>query len=105
MQTFLNKTNRIIIFIKHKGVLTYFPTPKRVQDGLRQGTHPRVGLDVGGVQLDAFHVEIIVHVTLFLLFRDALPRIAAGFLFHFEKRVDVFLKQGVGGLREMPHLV
>ena len=37
--------------------------------------------------------------------RDAILRIAAGFQFDFEERVDIFFKQCIGLLRKMPYFV
>ena len=72
------------------------------------GERPPTGifLDVGGLKLDAFLVQVLLHVlgTFVLIVTHPLGP-SAGFLFHLEKGVDVGGEHGVGIGGKMPYFV
>ena len=72
------------------------------------GERPPTGifLDVGGLKLDSFLVQVLLHVlgTFVLIVTHPLGP-SAGFLFHLEKGVDVGGEHGVGIGGKMPYFV
>ena len=72
------------------------------------GERPPTGifLDVGGLKLDAFFVQVVLHVlgTFVLIVTHPLGP-SAGFLFHLEKGVDVGGEHGVGIGGKVPYFV
>ena len=84
--------------------LTKF-TPHGIEHHFGQGAEPRVLLDFVVLQPDAFLFEIVVYISLFVLFSHVLLRPPTGFLFDFQPRVDVILEEPLAGLVKMPDLV
>ena len=84
--------------------LTKF-TPHGIEHHFGQGAEPRVLLDFVVLQLDAFLFEIVVYISLFVLFSHVLLRPPTGFLFDFQPGVDVVFEEPLAGLVKMPHFV
>ena len=79
--------------------------PHGIQHHFGQGAEPRVLLYFVVLQPDAFLFEIVVYISLFVLFSHVLLRPPTGFLFDFEPGVDVVFEESLAGLVKMPHLV
>ena len=79
--------------------------PHGIEHHFGQGAEPRVLLDFVVLQPDAFLLEIVVYISLFVLFGHVLLRPPTRFLFDFEPGVDVIFEQPLAGLVKMPDLV
>ena len=80
--------------------------PETVQHHFGQGTATRILLDLVGFEGDTFLGSVILDVLTTLVFVVAHPvRPTAGFLFDFEKRVDVRGEHVIRIAREVPYLV
>ena len=79
--------------------------PHGIEHHFGQGAEPRVLLDFVVLQPDAFLLEIVVYISLFVLFGHVFLRPPTGFLFDFEPGVDVIFEEPLAGLVKMPDLV
>ena len=80
-------------------------TPHGIQHHFGQGAEPRVLLYFVVLQPDAFLLEIVVYISLFVLFSHVLLRPPTSLLFDFQPGVDVIFEEPLAGLVKMPDLV
>ena len=80
--------------------------PETVEHHFGERPPTRIFLDVVGLKLDSFLVQVLLNVlgTFVLIVTHPLGP-SAGFLFHLEKGVDVGGEHGVGIGRKMPYFV
>ena len=79
--------------------------PHGIEHHFGQGAEPRVLLDFVVLQLDAFLLEVVFDVLLFLVFGVHSGGPPTGLLFDFQPGVDVIFEQPLAGLVKMPDLV
>ena len=79
--------------------------PHGIEHHFGQGAEPRVLLDFVVLQLDAFLLEVVFDVLLFLVFGVHSGGPPTRLLFDFEPGVDVIFEQPLAGLVKMPDLV
>ena len=79
--------------------------PHGIEHHFGQGAEPRVLLDFIVLQLDAFLLEVILNVFLFLVFGVHSGGPPTSLLFDFQPGVDVIFEQTLTGLVKMPDLV
>ena len=79
--------------------------PHGVQHEFSDGAQPGIFLDLVVFQLDAFMLEVVLDVRLFLLFCHVVLRPPTGFLLDFEPGVHVIGKEPLTGVGEMPDFV
>ena len=79
--------------------------PHGIEHHFGQGAEPRVLLDFVVLQLDAFLLEVVFDVLLFLVFGAHSGGPPTGLLFDFEPGVDVIFEEPLAGLVKMPDLV
>ena len=80
-------------------------TPHGIEHHFGQGAEPFIHLDVVVLQPDAFLLEVILNVFLFLVFGVHSGGPSTGFLFDFQPGVDVIFEEPLAGLVKMPDLV
>ena len=79
--------------------------PHGIQHHFGQGAQAGILLNFVVLQPDAFLLEIVVYISLFVLFSHVLLRPPTGFLFNFQPGVDVIFEEPLAGLVKMPDLV
>ena len=84
--------------------LTKF-TPHGIEHHFGQGAEPRVLLNLVVLQPDAFMLEVILDIFLFLCFCVHSGGPPTSLLFDFQPRVDVIFEEPLAGLVKMPDLV
>ena len=80
-------------------------TPHGIEHHFGQGAEPRVLLDFVVLQLDAFLLEVILDIFLFLCFCVHSGGPPTSLLFDFQPGVDVIFEEPLAGLVKMPDLV
>ena len=79
--------------------------PHGIEHHFGQGAEPRVLLDFVVLQPDAFMLEVILDIFLFLVFGVDSLGPSTGFLLDFQPGVDVIFEEPLAGLVKMPDLV